>query len=200
MAGWRNSASRYGMVAIGFHWLIAAAILGMLVLGTIMVEISPASPLKFALYQWHKSIGISILVLSLLRLAWRFANPVPPLPAGLQWWEIAAARGTHVGFYALMILLPVSGWAMVSVSPWNIPTILYGIVELPHLPLRGMIEDHKGAESALKEVHEWLGWGVVALLALHVAGALKHHFVMRDDTLLRMLPGRTRRAATGGGR
>ncbi len=198
MAVWRNSLSRYGMIAIGFHWLIAFAIIGMLALGTIMVDMSPASPLKFTLYQWHKSVGITILVLSLLRLGWRLVNPVPRLPTGMQWWEIAAARGTHVGFYLLMILLPVSGWAMVSVSPWDIPTILYGLVELPHLPLRGMVDDLKGAESALKEVHEWLGWGAVGLLVLHVAGALKHHFVSRDDTLLRMLPWQTRRATVGG--
>jgi cytochrome b561 len=198
MTAWRNSSARYGLVAIALHWTIALAIIGMLGLGVIMADMSPASPLKFQLYQWHKSIGISILALSLLRLGWRLANPVPAMPAGMRRWEIALARLTHGGFYLLMLALPLSGWAMVSASPWNIPTVLYGVVELPHLPLSGWIEDRKSTADALKEVHEWLGWGVAALLALHVAGALKHHLIVRDDTLMRMLPWRTRRTPAAG--
>lgn len=185
--GWRNTRQRYGLVAIGLHWTIAAAILAMIGLGLIMTELDP-SPRKFALYQWHKSIGITILALSLIRLGWRLANPVPALPEGMRAWEVGLARLTHVAFYVLMLALPVSGWLMVSVSPWNIPTVLYGVVELPHLPVAGLVEDRKSAESWMKEVHQWLAFGLVGLLLLHVAGALKHHLIAGDDVLRRMLP------------
>jgi cytochrome b561 len=184
----RNTSERYGHVAIALHWAIALAILGLLVLGVIMVRLAPGSSLQFELYQWHKSVGITVLALSLLRLGWRLANPPPPLPGTLRPWERALARGTHLGFYVLMLALPFSGWMMVSASVWKIPTVLYGIVPLPHLPVLSTLEDRKPVEDALKEVHEWLAIGMAALLALHVAGALKHHFVLRDDTLVRMLP------------
>lgn len=172
---------------MGLHWLIALLIIGLLVLGTVMTDLSPSSRTKFQLYQLHKSIGITVLILSLARLGWRLANPVPPLPPTLQPWEAWLARATHVGFYVLMIAMPVSGWMMVSASPWNIPTLLYGVVELPHLPVLSTLPDKKAAESALKSLHEALAWGIVGLLTLHVLGALKHQFVLRDGTLARML-------------
>jgi cytochrome b561 len=185
----RNTARRYGLVAIALHWLIAAAILAMVVLGLVMVELAPGAA-KFELYQLHKSVGITILALSLVRLGWRLVNPVPPLPAGLRAWEARLARVTHVGLYALMMLLPLSGWMMVSASVWNIPTVLYGVVPLPHLPVLATLTDKAPVEQALKSVHGLLALSMMALFALHVAGALKHHLILRDDTLKRMLPGR----------
>lgn len=195
-----SSRQRYGSVAIVLHWLIAFAILGLLILGTVMVRLTPGSSLQFELYQWHKSVGITVLALSLLRLGWRLIHPPPALPVTLRPWERALARFTHVGFYVLMLALPVSGWMMVSASTWNIPTVLYGTVPLPHLPVLDTLENKKPVEDALKEVHEWLAITIAALLVLHVAGALKHHFVLRDDTLLRMLPRRRRRVAEKHGR
>jgi cytochrome b561 len=183
-----NTSDRYGLVAMGFHWLIAAAILGMLGLGLVMVRLTPGTALQFELYQWHKSVGITVLALSLLRLAWRLLHPVPALPDALAPWERFLARWTHRGFYVLMIGLPVTGWMMVSASVWNVPTLLYGIVEVPHLPVLSTLEQKKPVEEALKRVHELAAWVFIGLFVLHVAGALKHHFLLRDAVLLRMLP------------
>ena len=182
------AAERYGLVAIALHWTIALAILGLLVLGTVMVRVAPGSSLQFELYQLHKSVGITVLALSVVRLIWRLTHPAPPLPATLKPWEAALARITHVGFYVLMLALPFSGWMMVSASVWNFPTVVFGTFTLPHLPILSTLADKKPVEDALKEVHEWLGFGMLGLLLLHVAGAVKHQFVLKDDTLGRMLP------------
>ena len=193
----RAAPDRYGLVAILLHWIIALSIITLLAMGAVMVRLTPGGSLQFNVYQLHKSLGITVLVLSLLRLAWRLFNPSPPLPANLDPWERALARVTHVGFYVLMIALPFSGWMMVSASVWNIPTVIFGAFTLPHLPVLGGLQYKKQVEEALKEVHEALAIGMFVLLMLHVAGALKHQFVLRDDTLARMLPGGGRRAMTG---
>jgi cytochrome b561 len=195
---WKNMPDRYGLIAIALHWLIAGAIIAMLVLGFVMVRLTPGTTLQFDAYQLHKSIGLTILGLSLLRLGWRLANPGPPLPASLGRWERRLARLVHAGFYLLMLALPLSGWMMVSASVWNIPTVLFGVIEVPHLPVLSTLEHKKPVETALKSVHALLGWAAVLLLFLHVAGALKHHFIVKDDTLLRMLPGVLRQRSAAG--
>ncbi len=194
-----QTGERYGPVAIFFHWTIALAILGMLVLGTVMVRVTPGSSLQFELYQLHKSVGIVVLVLSILRVLWRLTHPAPALPPTLKAWEAALARITHVGFYVLMLVLPFSGWMMVSASVWNFPTVIFGTFTLPHLPLLSTLSDKKPVEDALKEVHEWLAIAMFTLFLLHLAGALKHQFVLKDNTIGRMLPWR-RAAATGADR
>lgn len=192
----RNTSERYGSIAMALHWTIALAILMLLAMGTIMVRMTPGSSLQFTVYQLHKSLGIAVLVLSVIRLLWRFLDPLPPLPGTLRRWEAALARVTHMAFYVLMIALPFSGWMMVSASVWNIPTVVFGVFTLQHLPVLASLQDKKPVEDALKEVHEALAIGMFVLLLLHVAGALKHHFVLRDNTLARMLPGRSARART----
>lgn len=187
MPWFRNTETRYGAVAMLLHWAIAAAILTLLGLGVVMVRLPNADPLKFQLYQLHKSIGVTVLALSLLRLAWRLTHPAPPLPDTLRPWEAMLARATHVGFYVLMIGLPVSGWMMVSASPWNIPTVVFGAFTLPHLPGLAGLPNKAPVADALQEVHEAAAIAMAVLLALHVAGALKHHF-LRDGVLARMLP------------
>lgn len=175
--------TRYSAVAIVLHWLIALAIVTLVVIGIVMTGL-PDTELtrKFTLYQWHKSLGITVLLLSLLRLAWRLTHRPPPLPDTLKPWERLAARATHIGFYVLIIVIPLLGWAMVSASPYNIPTVLYGEIPWPHLPVP------KSAFEAFKAGHVWLAFGAVALLVLHVAAALKHHYILKDDVLARMLP------------
>lgn len=190
---------RYGRVAMLLHWLIALAIITLLTLGAIMVDLPRGSPEKFQLYQLHKSLGLTVLALSVIRLGWRLAHPPPPLPADLAAWERRAAGATHLAFYALMIGLPISGWMMVSASPWNIPTQPWGLFTLPHLP---WFADHPGKEAlegTLKSVHETAAWTMAGLACLHVAAALRHHFIRRDAVLLRMLPGRRPLPAAGGG-
>jgi len=185
-----TGSGRYATVAIALHWLIAAALVFQILLGWRMGE--EEGPLAFALVQLHKSVGITILVLSLARLGWRLANPPPPMPDTMAGWEKALARVTHVGFYLLMIGMPLFGWVIVSTSRTGIPTEVWGVVPWPHIPgLSNLTGD------AREEVHEfaefvhskaaWLLWG---LLALHVAGALKHQWLSDDEPVLaRMAPG-----------
>lgn len=187
-----NSTTRYGAVAMTLHWLIAGAVLAQLGLGMVMVRLPIGDPLKFELYQWHKSIGLSVFVLSCARLAWRLAHPPPPLPMTMPRWERQAARTTHAAFYVLTIGMPITGWMLVSASPWNIPTRPFGLFVLPHLPWFSTHPAKARLEDALIAVHSFAGWIFAALLALHVAAALRHHFILRDAILLRMLPGGNR--------
>jgi cytochrome b561 len=180
--------THYDAVAIFLHWLTAFAIAGQLAMGWSMVVMGPGSYLKFQLYQAHKSVGITILALSVLRLGWRLLHAPPPLPASMPAWEQRLAHFNHFTLYALLLALPLSGWALVSASPLNIPTVLFGAVPLPHLPVLGTLPNKSAVEPVLKEVHEAGGWILVALLAGHIAAALRHHFLLRDDVLVRMVP------------
>lgn len=196
----RVSSARYGTVAIVFHWTIALAILAMLPLGWWMTSAinDPANMgAAFKAYQIHKSIGLTVLVLSVLRLLWRLTHPVPPLPPEMKGWEKLAAHLTHIGFYILIIALPLTGWIYVSAgwsastdSPFAIPTIWFGYFEWPHISMIAGAGDATRSTTARLslEAHEWLGWGATALIVLHVAAALKHHLVNHDDVLNRMLP------------
>jgi cytochrome b561 len=179
-----TSPTRYGTVAMTLHWLIALAIIGMLTVGKYMHGLPDEDPNKFALYQLHKSFGISILALTVVRILWRLTHPVPPLPASMPAWQRFGAHLSHYGLYALMLGIPLSGWLMVSSSPLGIPTMLFGAVELPHLPVANTEDTHEFFE----ETHELLGNLMIGLLIVHVLAALKHHFVDRDTVLRRMLP------------
>lgn len=193
---------RYSAVAIALHWTIAASILLLLISGLWMtdaINVPDTRANAFAVYQWHKSLGLSVLVLSFARLAWRLVNPPPPLPADMGRLERLAAHTTHVAFYVLMIGMPLLGWAMVSASVFGLPTIVFGLFEWPHIPMLSGLEDKAPVEAALKAAHSTGGYLMIALLALHVLAALKHHFVDRDHVLTRMLPVlSTRRAANEG--
>ncbi|WP_338240398.1 cytochrome b/b6 domain-containing protein [Aurantiacibacter hainanensis] len=183
-----SEAQRYSKGAIVLHWLIALALAGEIALGFAM----PKDASGFAEYQLHKSIGITILALSLVRLGWRFTHARPPRLEGGFAGFLASA--VHVGFYVFMIAMPLTGWAMVSTDSLNVPTILFGVVELPHLPLAD------GWNDLAEESHEWLAWGGLALFVLHVAGALRHHFLMDDGLLARMtFDGKGDRAIAAGG-
>jgi cytochrome b561/polyisoprenoid-binding protein YceI len=154
--------------------------------------LGPATPSSFAVMQLHKSVGITILLLSLARLATRIIHPPPPLPADLARWEAILAKTVHWGFYVIMIGMPLTGWIMVSASRITVPTLLYGIVPWPNLPgLADLAPAAKRAWRALGENgHGLLAYGLYGLLALHVAGALKHQiFGDHDPILARMAPG-----------
>jgi cytochrome b561/polyisoprenoid-binding protein YceI len=183
------SRDRYSAVAIVLHWLIAAALIFQVLVAWRMHDLK--TPLGFALTQLHKSVGITILLLSLVRLGWRLANPPPPEPAGLAGWERTLAGFVHVGLYVIMIGMPITGWIMVSASRIDIPTLLYGVVPWPHLPVAHLEPVAKTAwRSFGHESHEWLSYGAYALIALHVAGALKHQLFDRNlPVLSRMAPG-----------
>ncbi len=168
---------RYSKGAIALHWVLALALAFQLALGFV---IQPDAE-GFALYQLHKSVGITILLLSFVRLGWRLAHrPPPPLERD---WQHHLAQAVHVGFYLFMILTPLTGWALVSTAPIKVPTLLFGTVPWPHLPLAESWYDGAGA------AHEWLAWFGLALFVLHVVGALRHHILLGDGLLGRMAPG-----------
>ena len=178
----------YSTVAKFLHWTIAVAILGMIGLGWYMGELPRESPIKFQMYQLHKSIGIVILLLSLFRLGWRMTHTRPSLPNNMAKWEMFLAKAVVVLFYALMIGIPFIGWAIVSASPRNMPTMLFGAIPWPHLPILPTLENKKEVSEVLEEMHGFMAYSVLAMLALHVGGALKHHFIKRDDVLIGMMP------------
>ena len=173
-------------IAKTFHWLTSLAIVAQLGLGWTMADESLANgPLKLALFQWHKSIGIMILAITLLRLIWRFMNPPPPLPP-MPAWQRWTALLSHWGFYALLIVMPLTGWAMISVSGFK--TVLFGVIPLPNLPFLSDLPNKANIGEMLVNVHATLAFILAALLVLHINAALKHHFYDRDYVLLRMTP------------
>jgi cytochrome b561/polyisoprenoid-binding protein YceI len=172
--------SRYTSVAIALHWVMAALLLFMIWLGWNMDE-------NEARFQLHKSIGMTIFFLALTRLAWRWMNPPPPLPEGMAPLERTASHAVHIAFYALMIGIPLGGWFMVSVSPFQVATVLYGAVSWPHLPFtEGLVS--KDLYDLAEFFHGKGAWVVLGLLALHIAGAVKHEFGAKDGVLKRMIP------------
>lgn len=179
--------NRYDKVAKTLHWLIALSILFMLGLGWIMDDL--VGPQKFRAFQLHKSIGITILLLSLLRLAWRITHRFPTLPDTMTIWEKWAAHAAHIGFYCLMIGMPLTGWILVSTSSQDIPTILYGFIPWPHLPFLSGLENKKEIHHLSGNAHGLFAYTMAGLIILHAGAAWKHHLVNRDDILLRMAPG-----------
>ncbi|MBB2200613.1 cytochrome b [Gluconacetobacter tumulisoli] len=191
MAG---TTGRYDPVAIALHWVIAAGILTLIGMGLAMDHLSLPPMQVFRLYQLHKSIGITLMLAIVLRIGWRLCHRAPALPAAMPDIERRAAHGTHGLLYGLQVLLPLSGWALVSASVFNIPTVLYGIVPWPHLPVLPTLHDKAPVEAALKTLHHWGAWILTAVIALHAAAALRHHFVLKDGVLRQMLPARRRAA------
>jgi cytochrome b561 len=178
----RNTRLGYGWMAIVLHWTIAILIVGQWILGKAMKNVADQR-LSFDLIQWHKSFGLLILALAILRLAWRLLNPRPALPANMSGLERRAAGWTHRSLYVLMVLLPLSGWAIASTTVLEIPTFAFYLFVVPDLP---MTRSDAG-EALWTSVHQVLGWLLLVFVALHVAAALRHHFLLRDGILLRML-------------
>lgn len=171
---------RYTTTAITLHWLVALLIVITFPLGVYVHEL-PLSPLKLQLVSYHKWIGVTIFLLTLVRLAWRMKHTPPSLPATIPFWQQRAAHGLHHLLYMLLLFIPISGWLMSSAK--GVPVVYLGLVQLPDL-----VGKDKALGNLLQEVHEVLNFGLLALIGLHVAAAVKHHFIDRDTTLLRMLP------------
>ncbi|HWT15755.1 MAG TPA: cytochrome b [Patescibacteria group bacterium] len=176
----RSDVTRWGSVAKFFHWTIALLVIGLLIGGLTMTDMK-VSPDKFKLYALHKSVGITVLVLMLLRFAWRGIDPRPQDVAGMAPWVAFAAHAVHRLLYVALIAMPISGWVYNSAS--NFPLQWFGLVQLP-----AIVAPDKELKALANGVHEALAWTIIALLLVHVAGALKHHLIDRDDTLRRMLP------------
>jgi cytochrome b561 len=180
--------TRYSAVAIALHWLIAAGILANIGLGWRMGQLKGLA--QFNVFQLHKSIGISVLLLSVARLAWRLFNPPPPYPVRITPGERLLASTAHWALYGFMIILPVTGWVVVSASLYNLPTLLFHTVPWPHIAFVHdlPIATRKAVEDRAGTVHAYLAWTLLGLIAFHVAAAIKHHAFDRDDVLARMLP------------
>ncbi len=201
-----TAPSRYSAVAIVLHWAIAIAILGMIPLGWWMgdaLEDKATQAQAIAAFQLHKSIGLTVLLLSIARLGWRLTHPTPPLPEAMKPWEKLAATATHWAFYFLIIAMPLSGWLYVSTGwsvhddrPLEVPTLYFGLFQVPHLFGLSHLADQARAMLAgvFENAHSKMAWGAIGLTALHVAAALKHQFVDKDGVLARMVPGLERDA------
>jgi cytochrome b561 len=175
----KNTLTRYGAVAQLFHWTIVALVITQFVLAKRAEGLSPVA--KIGVLATHKSVGITILGLAVLRLAWRLFNPVPPLPAGLPRWQDRAAHASHFLLYALLFITPLLGWFMSSARAFSVSW--FGLVTLPDF-----IEPDKVAFEALRDAHEFMAGSLAVIAIVHAAAALKHHFFDRDDVLRRMLP------------
>jgi cytochrome b561 len=185
-----TAPTRYATAAIVLHWLIAGLMLSNIGLAwyfNTLPEPQIVAPLAL-----HKSIGITVLLLSLARLAWRLLTPAPKLPAYVPAWERLLAHTVQVVFYGLMIGLPLTGWATVSASVLiqSHPTVLYGLVPWPALwPFSSLPPDQMhDAHKLVFASHKLLVDVAYATIALHVLGALKHQFISRDDVVKRMVP------------
>lgn len=172
---------RYGRVAIAFHWLTVLLLIGSFSLGWYMHDLE-ASPLRARLFAYHKWLGVTIFLLVVLRLGWRLAVPPPPLPATMKSWERSAARLSHWVLYALVVAIPLSGWLMSSAKGYQ--TLYFGVLPIPDL-----LSKNPDLGEWLEEVHEAVGKVFLAVVAVHVLAALKHHYRDRDDVLARITPG-----------
>jgi len=178
---------RYNSAAIVLHWLTAVLIIANLLLGLAMVRL-PISPQKLHWYLWHKSIGVTIFVLTSGRLAWRALRP-HPLPVAMPPWQRRAAAVSHALLYVLLFITPISGWIYSSATGVQ-------VVYLGTLPLPNLVPKDKALADVLRLVHIGLNSLLFTVICIHVAAALKHHFIDRDTVLARMLPFNRRHTAT----
>jgi cytochrome b561 len=172
-----DTPERYNRVARFLHWSIAALVIGNIAGGLLHEPLEDV----VRLIPVHKAIGMTVLALTLVRIAWRFTWRAPPHPAGMSALEIAAARAVHGVFYGLMLAMPLTGWIIASAGKY--PLSWFGLFDLPKLPVT-RADPLYGAAS---EGHEILGWLFLALAILHIAAALRHHVLIKDNVLRRMM-------------
>jgi cytochrome b561 len=172
---------KYSKPAIALHWLIALLIIIAFAIGTIVSDMHGISPTKLKLVSWHKWLGVTVLSLAALRLVWRLLRRPPPLPLSMPAWQRMGAHVLHGLLYVLMFAVPLSGYFYTLAA--GVPVVLYGVIPLPVL-----IDPDPHLKHQLHDLHEMLTNVLLAAFILHVAAALKHHFIDRDDVLKRMLP------------
>ncbi len=175
-----SAANTYSRTAMTLHWLMAALIFAAFPLGVYMSDLK-FSPLKLQLVSYHKWLGVTIFLLLLVRLAWRLRHTPPALAWRIAVWQQRAAHAVHQILYGLLVAIPLSGWLMSSAK--GVPVVYFGLVQLPDL-----VSKDKAIGQLLENIHAALNYALLGLVLLHVAAALKHHFLDKDDTLARMLP------------
>lgn len=174
----KNTKHNFGVVSIILHWLMAILIVCMIAVGLYMTDL-PKSPEKFQFYGWHKEFGILILMLAIVRLTWRLRNITPTLEASPR-WEMITARTVHWAFYFFMFANPLTGWMMSSSA--GVSVSFFGLFTLPNL-----VSPSKTGQALFATIHQYLAFTLIAILCLHTAAALKHHFINKDSILRRML-------------
>jgi cytochrome b561 len=177
-----SSGAGWSAVARFLHWTVAVLILAQFVVGWMAVSWR-LSPMKLDLFVWHKSTGLLVLALVVVRLAWRATHRAPALPSNMPRWERTAAGLTHALLYVAMIAIPLTGWVVSSAA--GVPFRIYWRIPLPSI---APTDDHLA--EVVADVHGALGIALIVLLAIHVAAALRHHYIKHDDVLVRMLPWR----------
>ncbi len=185
-----GASQSYGSLAKLLHWITAALVFSMIALGLYMTQEGLELGERFQLYQLHKSIGVTVLAITVVRLIVRQINGVPALPAHIHGWERIAAHSAHGALYALLIAMTLTGWAMVSVAAFSVPTMLYGVIPWPHIPFLAALstEDKKAAEAVFQQTHEIFAYSLAVLIGVHVAAALRHALILKDGVMSRMLP------------
>jgi len=176
----RQNISRYSGLAIAFHWLLALMICISFGVGLYMTSLT-FSPQQLKLYNWHKWAGITILALSAARLLWRLTHRAPVLPSNMPVWQRMASHVSHGALYILFFAVPLTGWAYSSAA--GFPIVWLGLVPLPDL-----VEKNRDLAELLKPYHWIVAYSLAVVVVIHIAAALKHHFIDRDTILLRMIP------------
>jgi cytochrome b561 len=177
-----SDSTHYTSTAKTLHWLISLMIFSLLILGFYMSDL-PLSPDKLKFYSWHKWAGVTVFLLVIARLGWRITHTPPDMPEQMPQLQKVAATVFHFALYALMFLIPLSGWLMSSAKGFQ--TVWFGVFPIPDL-----LPKDKVVGDALKEVHEALNLLLIGILFVHVLAALKHHFIDKDEVLKQMLPSR----------
>lgn len=185
MERWTNTGHRYGIVAIALHWGMAVLLLVLIAMGLYMVRLPDVGfdTEKITLILVHKALGMAAMAVAAVRLAWRLRSALPQLVDAMPQWQQVLARFVHLVFYGLMFALPLTGWLMSSAGGYPVP--IFSWFSMPDL-----IGVNEWLFRVYIDVHRWLAYALIGLLALHAGAAVHHHLRPRDDTLRRMLPGR----------
>jgi len=179
----KNTERRYGLVSIFLHWLMAVLIITLLALGFYMASLPDVGfdALKMKLIFIHKELGVLVLTLVAFRLIWRFCNVAPVLPPHIPPWQKFASHTVHGVLYGFMFAQPITGWLMSSAAGFSVS--FFGLFELPAL-----ISPNVHRAHLFSEIHEWLAYGLIATICVHIGAAFIHHFIYKDDTLRKILP------------
>lgn len=176
----RNTDAAYGLVAQLLHWLVVVGLL-LQFIWVWRIDEADSIRLEYQLIVQHKSIGMSVLLLAVVRILWRLFDRPPPATAGTPAWQRRAAGFTHWALYALILLLPLSGWIYSSAAGYGAE--FFGLLEIPDL-----VGTSESLEDAFHEIHELLATALLVLAGVHVAAALQHQFILKDGLMRRMLP------------
>ena len=180
----------YTLTAKIFHWLTALLVIYQLGSGMWMTSAIFDIKLRaiaWKTYQNHKSIGITILLITLLRGIWRISHPPPDHTNWLKQWERYAALTAHLSLYGILIFNPLLGWIMVSTSPLKLPTIIFSWFTWPHIPIPEYLHPYDVYITS-KSLHQFTGYLLIIILFIHISAALKHHFIDKNAVLQSMLP------------